>query len=103
MFALTFAICVSNSNSASTSTFNVSSGIFVPNSLKDTKKVGKFTKKLVIKESLLPSTLQWVRKLKKSPGKKTCEIQYIKKIFREIPFLAVLNFFPVQKLIFGHF
>ena len=23
--------------------------------------------------------------------------------FREIVFLAVLNFFPVQKLIFGHF
>ena len=26
-----------------------------------------------------------------------------KKIFREIAFLAILNFFPVQKLIFGHF
>ena len=27
----------------------------------------------------------------------------IKKYFREIAFLAVLNFFPVEKLIFGHF
>ena len=26
-----------------------------------------------------------------------------KQIFHEIAFLAVLNFFPVQKLIFGHF
>ena len=26
-----------------------------------------------------------------------------KKFFREIAFLAVLNFFPVQKWIFGHF
>ena len=33
MFALTFAICASNSNTASTSTFKVSSGIFVANSL----------------------------------------------------------------------
>jgi len=27
----------------------------------------------------------------------------INDFFREITFLAVLNFFPVQKLIFGHF
>ena len=44
------------------------------------------------------------QKIKISQGKKTREIKYKSKIFfREIAFLAVLNFFPVQKLIFSHF
>ena len=47
---------------------------------------------------------QWARKFKKVQDKKTREIKLIKKkFFREIAFLAVLNFFLVQKLIFGHF
>ena len=46
---------------------------------------------------------QQARKFKKSPGKKTREIKEINIFSREIAFLAVLNFFPVQKLIFGHF
>ena len=41
------------------------------------------------------------QKIQKSPGKKTNEIKYIKNILREVAFLAVLNFFPAQKLIFG--
>ena len=43
------------------------------------------------------------QKILKRPGKKNCEIKLIKNYFREIAFLAVLNLFPVQKLIFGHF
>ena len=39
------------------------------------------------------------QKILKNPGKKTREIKKI----REIAFLAVSNFFPVPKLIFGHF
>ena len=35
----------------------------------------------------------------KSPGKKLVKSNKSKKFFREIAFLAVLNFFPVQKLI----
>ena len=42
---------------------------------------------------------QWARKFKKVQATKTCEIFF----FYEIAFLAVLNFFPVQKFIFGHF
>ena len=45
---------------------------------------------------------QRARKFKKS-RQKTREIKQIKTFFREIAFLAVLNFFPVHKLIFGHF
>ena len=40
------------------------------------------------------------RIFKKVHAKKTREIKFL---FREIAFLVVLNFFPVQKLIFGHF
>ena len=36
-------------------------------------------------------------------SKKTREIKYINLFNREIAFLAILNFFPVQKLIFGYF
>ena len=39
--------------------------------------------------------------LKKSRPKNSWN-QINKKFFREIPFLAVLNFFHVQKVIFGH-
>ena len=39
--------------------------------------------------------------LKKSWQKKLVKSNQI--FFREIAFLALLNFFPVQKLIFGHF
>ena len=45
--------------------------------------------------------LQWARKLKKSKAKKL--VKSNKSFFCEIAFLAVLNFFLVQKLIFGHF
>ena len=38
--------------------------------------------------------------LKKSSQKKLVKSNKSKKFFREIAFLAVLNFFPVQKLIF---
>ena len=38
------------------------------------------------------------QKILKNPGKKSREI-----FFRKIAFLAVSNFFPVQKLIFAHF
>ena len=48
------------------------------------------------------SISQQARKFKKVQAKNLWN-QIIKKKFREIAFLAVLNFFPVQKLIFGHF
>ena len=41
--------------------------------------------------------------IKKCPGKKKVVKSNISIFFREIAFLKVLNFFPVQKLIFGHF
>ena len=41
--------------------------------------------------------------LKKVQAKKLVKSNKSKFFFREIAFLAVLNFFPVQKLIFGHF
>ena len=40
------------------------------------------------------------QKIFKSQGKKTVKSNIF---LREIAFLAVLNFFPVQKMIFGHF
>ena len=41
---------------------------------------------------------------KKSPGKeKLVKSNESKIFFHEIVFLSVLNFFPVQILIFGHF
>ena len=44
------------------------------------------------------------RKFKKVRAKKLVKSNiYIEFFFREIAFLAVLNNFPVQKLIFGHF
>ena len=46
------------------------------------------------------------QKILKSRVKKTCEINKSvsrNKKIREIAFLAVLHFFPVQKLIFGLF
>ena len=43
------------------------------------------------------------QKIKKSPGKKKNSWNQLNPFFCEIVFLAVLNFFPVQKLIFGHF
>ena len=53
-------------------------------------------------DQMRPSTpigTQWARKFKKVQGKKLAKSN--KSIFfREIAFL---NFFPVQKLIFGHF
>ena len=47
--------------------------------------------------------IQRARKLKKNPGKKL--VKSYKSISRNFFFalLAVLNFFPVQNLIFGHF
>ena len=42
---------------------------------------------------------QQARKFKKVQAKSNTS----KFFFREIAFLAVLNFFPVEKLIFGHF
>ena len=44
---------------------------------------------------------QWARKFKIVQAKKL--VKSNKSFFREIAFLAVLNFFPVQKLSFGHF
>ena len=44
---------------------------------------------------------QWARKFK-SPGKKKNQTNP-NVFFREIAFLAIINFFPIQKLIFGHF
>ncbi len=46
---------------------------------------------------------QRVRKFRKVQAKKLVKSNKSKNIFREIAFLAVLNIFPVQKLIFGHF
>ena len=46
---------------------------------------------------------QQARKFKKVQAKKLVKSNKSKNFFREIAFLAVLNFFPVQKLIFGHF
>ena len=40
---------------------------------------------------------------KKSKQKKFVKSNKAKHFFREIAFLVVLNFFPVQKLIFSHF
>ena len=45
----------------------------------------------------------WVTKFKKFRAEKLLKSNDSPKKFREIAFLAVLNFFPVQKLIFGHF
>ena len=45
----------------------------------------------------------WARKFKKVRAKKLVKSNKSKTFFREIAFLAVLNFFPVQELIFGHF
>ena len=42
------------------------------------------------------------QKIEKSPGKKLVKSNISKKI-RELAFLVVLNFFPLQKLIFGDF
>ena len=55
------------------------------------------------------SSIRWIvcvctvgtENLKKVQGKKNSWNQINQ--FREIAFLAVLNFFPVEKLIFGHF
>ena len=56
-------------------------------------------KKLVEAKEVFSHFVQWrARKFKKSPGKKNSIL-----FFCEIAFLAVLNFLPVQKLIFGHF
>ena len=41
--------------------------------------------------------------LKKVQVKKLVKSNKSKKLFCEIAFLPVLNFFPVPKLIFGHF
>ena len=41
-----------------------------------------------------------VRKFEKVQVKKLVKSNKSKTVFREIAFLAVLNFFPVQKLIF---
>ena len=46
---------------------------------------------------------QRARKFKKVQAKKHVKSNKSKNLFREIAFLALLNFFPVQKLIFGHF
>ena len=46
---------------------------------------------------------QRARKLKKVQAKKLVKSNKSKNFFREIAFLAVLNFFPVQKLISSHF
>ena len=45
----------------------------------------------------------WPENLKTVQAKKLMKSNKSKKIFREIAFLAVLNFSPVQKLIFCHF
>ena len=42
-------------------------------------------------------------KFKKVQAKKLVKLNKFKKFVREIAFLAVLNFFPVQKLMFAHF
>ena len=49
------------------------------------------------------SGTQRARKFKKVQAKKLVKSNKSKKIFHEVIFLAVLNCFPVQKLIFGHF
>ena len=43
---------------------------------------------------------QRARKFKKVQAKKLVKSNIVKNFFRQIAFLAVLNFFPVQKLIF---
>ena len=53
---------------------------------------------------MLHQGTQKARKLKKVQAKKLVKSnKSIKKIFREITFLAVLNFFPIQKLNFWPF
>ena len=46
---------------------------------------------------------QRARKFKKVQAKKLVKSNKSKNVFREITFLAVLNFFPVQKLNFDYF
>ena len=46
---------------------------------------------------------QQARKFKKVQAKKHVKSNKFRYLFREIAFLAVLNFFPIQKLNFGHF
>ena len=46
---------------------------------------------------------QRARKFKKVQAKKLMKSNKSKKIFRQILFLAILNFFPVQKLILAIF
>ena len=55
------------------------------------------------KDFLLPQITQRARWFKKVQAKKLVKSNKSKKYLREIAFLAVLNFFPVQILIFGHF
>ena len=43
------------------------------------------------------------QKIQKGSGKKLVKSNKSKKFLREIAFLAVLNFFRVQKFMFGHF
>ena len=50
-----------------------------------------------------PAAPQWARKFKKVRAKKVVKSNESKIFFRVIAFLAVLNFFPLEKLIFGHF
>ena len=48
-------------------------------------------------------TQQEARKFKNVLAKKLVKTNIVKKFFREIAFLALLNFSPDQKLIFGFF
>ena len=51
----------------------------------------------------VPTNSQWARKFKKVQAKKLVKPNKSNLFFREIAFQAILNFFPVQKMIFGHF
>ena len=56
---------------------------------------------LIAQQQQLAGMYYW--KFKKVQAKKLVKSNKLKKFFREIVFLAVLNFSLLQKLIFGHF
>ena len=60
-------------------------------------------KHLMKESNKLPKFSQRARKFKKVQAKKLVKSNKSKKFFREISFLVVLTFSPVQKLIFGLF
>ena len=75
------------------------------------EEISQFKKALLLDRDLTPTllagelnfVLTTIGKFKKVQAKKLVKLNKSKLFFREISFLSVLNFVPVQKLIFVHF